>query len=86
MNDMDDFMAVVEADKTMISTVVLSRNTGLTYLREKGINITISSFDKLKRPATDLYSSMSAIWVIVIDEKICSIAKLINPINFSASS
>ncbi len=72
-----DFLAVIEPGEQETSIVVLTRESGLKFLTDRGCDITHPSMAMLAEPATGLTKESRAIWVVVLADGQAHIAKIV---------
>jgi hypothetical protein len=72
----NDFLVVLEPGEKETSNTILSRESGLLYLEERGVDPSI--VDALREPAQGLTPESSAIWVVVIFENQAHVTKLVH--------
>jgi hypothetical protein len=81
MTGKSDFMAIVETGKES-SILVMSRSTGLEYLKEKGVDTEIPALVRMKNPAVGMITGSTAIWVVLFHDGVCHVAQIVQmPMN-----
>ena len=78
LNDNTDLLAIVEPGDTDTSILIMKRDSGLTALVDKGVDIEHKNLQMLREPATGATLESSAIWVVVLYDKRTHVTKLVH--------
>jgi hypothetical protein len=73
-----DFLAVLEPSEKDTSILILTRESGLMLLGEKGFDVGVEHLQMLQEPATGLTPESKAIWVVVLFDQRTHVTKLIH--------
>jgi hypothetical protein len=73
-----DFLAILEPGEQDTSILILTRESGLAMLAEKGCDIAHPSLKVLEEAATGLSPTSSALWIVVLFDGRTHVSKMVH--------
>jgi len=78
LTDKTDFLALLEPSEKDTSILILTRESGLALLAEKGADLKHEGLQVLQEAATGLTPESTAIWVVVLFDNRTHVTKLVH--------